>query len=429
MRKKNKDLVNKSLTILRKLNHDDFRSKLTTENNLESLYTELCHLEKTVNAEKKLRTKIINHLTDNMTGNIFNKFPENEFEFEFQVLTQIINTFIEELEGNTIHLNNLQQLLNDIKIKFIVISTDGFILFQSQNNLTLDFTKQKSIKIYDHINDIFDFELISNIQDFIDKNLEKKTFEFTYQNKEESTKKFYDLSIKKIYFSGNEHILFTIRNITNTKTEEIKALKERIKGQDLERKRLALDLHDSLGQELNVIKMFVQSLNNTERSTTSYKNLYQELLQTLDQTINSIREVSFNLMPFILEQNSLEDSIKQLFNKIKKQKVIDFQIEIEKSIQLDIEKHAQLFIYRIIQEFVTNTLKYSSATLIFFKVIRLNKTKIRIEIKDNGNGFDFNTVTVRNGIRNIKERLVILNAQYIFESNKNGTSLEFSLNG
>ena len=409
---------------VRQLNYDEFIPQLTHGNTIEDLAIEIEYLEEKQNEEKNLREKIINHLTLCMTENYFTRFPTESFKYEYQILSEGFNTFIEELEGNTINKKNFQHILNTLPQKIIIFDSDGYINFSNIEDETL--FDDKKIKIYSNFYDFINEDIQNNIIDFKSTNLQKTDFEITI-HKTKKISCYFDFSLIKIHFMGKDQIMCNIRDITEQKNTELIALKAMITGQDLERKRLASDLHDSLGQELNAIKLYLGTLEILESNTPEYKTCINEINRMFNDTINSVRDITFDLMPFILENNSISSAIEQLCKQLNSIHTIRINyISNVKKITLR-DKKDEAIVYRIVQEFINNSLKHSKATVINVEVVK-NKNEISINLQDNGIGFDIKKVTRNNGLRNIKQRLEILNAEYQFTSLQNSlTQLTFSI--
>ncbi len=202
-----------------------------------------------------------------------------------------------------------------------------------------------------------------------------------------------------------------------------------INGEDKERNRISQDLHDVLGQELNAIKLFLTALDQIDKNSSDYQQVLSDIKNMVDETIFSVRDISFNCMPASLQQGDLGKSVKQLINRINRiqEGRITYQISENK---INFENEATLiFCYRIIQEFINNSLKHSSATNIDVS-IKFNQNLVYVELMDNGCGLSQIDIEKPGGIENIVNRLKAMNAQYQFLSKPNlGTQLIFSFNG
>jgi two-component system, NarL family, sensor kinase len=206
------------------------------------------------------------------------------------------------------------------------------------------------------------------------------------------------------------------------KEQEINFIRERssvlLEGQENERKRIARELHDGIGQMLTAIKLRIGMMEGQA-------DLQKEIKTILDETINEVRRVSFNLMPSVLIDFGLEAGLKLLCNNMGN--YIDALIDLNfinsaGSSKLSFESSVSL--YRIAQEALNNIIKYSEATKIELQVTLL-KEKVIMEIKDNGLGFNLNKYQSdkgrqMNGIKNMKERAEILNGKFDITTKING---------
>jgi len=195
-----------------------------------------------------------------------------------------------------------------------------------------------------------------------------------------------------------------------------------IQGEEIERKRIARDLHDGLGSMLSGLKI---QLNNKRNEATETINGVDTLL---DKSIRELRNISQNLMPETLSELSLEHAVRDLCvansNALTH---IEFQYLIKK---LKISKNDEIMIYRIIQELLNNALKYAKASQVLISCSH-NKDVFFITVEDNGVGFDVSDAKNKNGmgLKNIKNRVDFLNGKLEIESQINrGTSVYIELN-
>ncbi|MDT0554384.1 ATP-binding protein [Patiriisocius hiemis] len=169
-----------------------------------------------------------------------------------------------------------------------------------------------------------------------------------------------------------------------------------LESQEKERTRIAKDLHDSVGQQLTLIKKKAQNYDQ------------EELALLTNNALEEVRSISRDLYPAVLKQLGLTTSIEQLVYDIDEETTILFSTEIEDIDQIFTEKET-VNLYRFIQECLNNIVKHSKATSV--EVIIKNKNKhIAISIKDNGAGFDVTNKTSQNslGLKTLSERIRIL---------------------
>lgn len=191
-----------------------------------------------------------------------------------------------------------------------------------------------------------------------------------------------------------------------------------------ERERIARDLHDSVGQKLSVVKMQLSMQTpNTEQQIKQASNL-------IDETINDVRTISHNLMPYDLSKglvNALEDLCEQ-FNYTHSQPKMNLVIN-ESVRTLNLGTRIQLLLYRVIQEFVTNSLKYAQAQNIHISMDYID-SKLQLFLQDDGTGFDVDEAIKKEGIglKNIKERIQQLNGSLSIQSKeKKGSSFQIHI--
>lgn len=177
-----------------------------------------------------------------------------------------------------------------------------------------------------------------------------------------------------------------------------------------ERKRIASDLHDSVSHELLSLKH-------------SFEVSQLQLNEKVDSIINDIRAISRNLHPVLFEKIGLEASLEQFIERI--QNTHRFMITSEINYQNGLTTEKELQIYRIVQEAVSNIIKYADA--IAAKVILTeNKDTVLLEIIDNGKGFNVEETLEKKdafGLHNIIERSKAIGGQAHIASTDKGTKI------
>ena len=98
-----------------------------------------------------------------------------------------------------------------------------------------------------------------------------------------------------------------------------------IKNQEFERKRIAAELHDSLGQDLLVIKNRTNLILKREKKPGKNSAELQQICSIADEAISHIRQISYNLHPYLLEKIGLTDAVKSMINKINDASNINFE--------------------------------------------------------------------------------------------------------
>ena len=196
-----------------------------------------------------------------------------------------------------------------------------------------------------------------------------------------------------------------------------------MEAQENDRKRIAQDLHDSLGQLLSTARINVSELKEDikgEDMTLIWKNS----LSLIDEAATEARNISHNLMPNSLIKYGLEPALKDLVNKINITGKVNVFLNIE-GINERLNESTEIALFRIIQEMLNNNLKHSEATEIKINLKNENNT-ISLEIDDNGKGFDTSKIAESTGIgwKNIYSRTELLNGKVTVNSESGkGTKL------
>src|SRR5215213_23529 len=155
-------------------------------------------------------------------------------------------------------------------------------------------------------------------------------------------------------------ILFFIISIVRYHRRYIRLQRERIFAeitiQENERRRIATDLHDSLGPLLSSVKLQINSISITDETD---QQIINNAGKHLDGIISSIREISYNLLPNTLQRKGLSDAIREFIGHINSKHVLNIRFYQMKEISIPPEKEIHLF--RMIQEIVQNTLKHAQA--------------------------------------------------------------------
>jgi PAS domain S-box-containing protein len=225
------------------------------------------------------------------------------------------------------------------------------------------------------------------------------SFEITVYNKENFTKKICLANAKIVNYQDDIFAIITLTDITPIKDLQNQILKISSIVEEEERKKLAYELHDSVGPILSAVKMHLQKVCNNLPETQEY--YLKDILNYLDEAINNIRNISNSLISKSLKEFGLQKSIMQHIQRYNNLKTnITFKYNCSK------ERFAPFFenfIYRISTELVNNGIKHSDATEIALSIEEKDNF-ITITYSDNGKGFDFN------------ENLIL-------ENNKNGLGL------
>jgi signal transduction histidine kinase len=194
--------------------------------------------------------------------------------------------------------------------------------------------------------------------------------------------------------------------------------KELIDTQENERKRIAGELHDSVGQSLSLIKNKIILL----QKGLNKGNPLVELNEVVSNTIQEVRSISYGLRPFHLDVLGLTQSIKSLVEDVSDSSNIDFSMNIENIDNL-FSKEAEINIFRIVQECLNNISKHSKATQAAVSITHSGE-HVEFSIRDNGTGIINQNGESGMGLIGIKERVNFLNGKLEIGKNEpKGTSV------
>lgn len=194
--------------------------------------------------------------------------------------------------------------------------------------------------------------------------------------------------------------------------------------QDKERKRIAEDLHDSLGSMLSTVKLSLETMDEDNLILTqNQKGKYESAVSLLNDAIIEVRNISHNLMPASLSKLGLIPALKTLFDNISSNSTVKVNFNTH-DFNERLEELAEISIYRIILELVTNSVRHSQATEINVQVIKY-PSYINITVEDNGKGFDPKKAKGAKGIglSNIESRVELLKGKLDIDSGSGGTTV------
>ena len=203
-----------------------------------------------------------------------------------------------------------------------------------------------------------------------------------------------------------------------------------LESQESERKRIASEMHDSLGQYLLAIKNWAMFGLNSIPEKDAAREYLTEVSETSSLAIEEVREIAHNLRPYQLERLGLTNTLEYMLKNLKNSSKIVFEYEIE-NIDEFLSKPDEIVFYRVVQECLNNVIKHSEAENAWVSV-KSKDEAIEFICRDDGKGFDFETAKNSPksglGLNGIAERVKILNGEYRIESEAGkGTKATFNI--
>lgn len=184
-----------------------------------------------------------------------------------------------------------------------------------------------------------------------------------------------------------------------------------VEAQEKERQRLAEELHDSVGVLLSVLKMELSVFFEELSLSPEQKERARQLITRIDEVTQTVRLVSHQLMPPLLEHFGLVPSLEGLVRQLTRISSLHITLRVEgKPVELPLLK--VLHVYRIIQELLNNTLRHAKARSVSV-VLRYQARALVIEVSDDGEGYA--PAALRGGgigLRNVVGRIRVLGGRW-----------------
>ena len=213
----------------------------------------------------------------------------------------------------------------------------------------------------------------------------------------------------------------TLETRVNERTEELlNANKELIqtnekikaalfKGQTIERKRVALELHDNLSSLLSAVNMSIQSINPQNLSEPE-QSVYRNVKLLIQNAYSEVRNISHNILPAELEREGLVATLSTLVNRLNQNSALAFSLtatNIQERLPVEIEFN----VYSIILELINNVIKHAKAATVGISIFRTD-LGINLSVTDDGVGMGQNHDARGVGLQNIQTRLESLGGTF-----------------
>jgi signal transduction histidine kinase len=156
-----------------------------------------------------------------------------------------------------------------------------------------------------------------------------------------------------------------------------------ISSQESERKRIAAELHDSLGQSLAIIKnLALLGLKSHEEGS---RDQFERIAEQSAQAIDEVKDISYNLRPYLLDRLGLKMALESMIKKAGEASGIEFSVHIDDLGGL-FAGEQEISLYRIVQESINNAIKHAGASRAAVEIHRDGQS-VEISVRDDGRGF------------------------------------------
>ncbi len=182
-----------------------------------------------------------------------------------------------------------------------------------------------------------------------------------------------------------------------------------------EKRRIATELHDCVGQTLALSKIKLGLLNKSA-PTPELKSSIKEILQLIEQTIKETRTLTFELSPPILYELGLNQAVQWLIDQFREKHGLSVVLKND-GVDKPFDNNVRFFLFQAIRELLFNIIKHAQATNVIITMSG-NNNNLRITVEDNGVGFTKPSVNHDGfGLFNIRERMNHINGTFEIESN------------
>ena len=370
--------------------------------------------------------EISNLLIQYSMGNFENQLPISEEGDEVDALIAGVNMLGEELQHITFSRDFLSRVYNSIAEILFVTDLKGNI--EDVNGVASETLKLNKYEIIG--SNIFDFISIQGSEkgisevDLVNPKRDKMEFDGELRVNNEIKLKCNFTTLRDLNDEPSG-ILLIAEDVTDKIATEKLVIRTIIETQEKERNRFASDLHDSLGQQLSGIRFYISALQSNSKDP-SLGQQFNKTLSSIDNAIQELRDICFNLMPRTLERHTLKFSLGELATKFDVGDRLKLSVNYSATTP-DLTKAFEIACFRIIQEFLNNAMKHGKASKVDVKIhVPKNSKDLIIDLKDNGSGFDTKTLKDKSGmgLRNIQTRVESYFGSYKITSSKGkGTNM------
>ena len=180
-----------------------------------------------------------------------------------------------------------------------------------------------------------------------------------------------------------------------------------------DRAHIAREIHDELGQQLTVLKMDVSWINKRIGPTDDVvKQKMNDLLNMLDETVKTVRRISSELRPSLLDDLGLTAAMEWQLQEFKKRSDIKISFTTPAA-EIDLPDMVKIGLFRIFQESLTNVVRHSQAKKLKISLLHKDNNLI-LSIEDDGKGFDKDKIANKRtlGILGMRERTSMIGGSY-----------------
>lgn len=399
------------------LGADAFISKPFSQNEIKAQINVLLRIKRVEDLLRKRNESLELIIKDQTSKYLKNEerflqISEHAMEFYWEIDTKGIFTYVSPVIEKT--LDDKPEEIVGIKnyIELFQLSKEG----AKKSKIEICFNEQSSYK---------DFEIELNVNES-KSSVWLSVSAFSVFDKDNV---FYGMRGVCFDVSKYKHAEIALKE----NVKQIKSYQQKLKNLNIqltlieenERRRIAENLHDSLGQTLSLAFIKLSSITENKMSVNE-KNIITETSGLLDQAIVESRTLTYDLYPPILYELGLIPAIKWKLGTLEEKHEIKTEL-ISGEKRINIQKEYNIFLYRTVCELLANIIKHANANLIKIEIHK-KENLYYITVQDNGIGFDEQFIKTKQtlnsgfGLISIKERITSIKGKFSIESKiGNGT--------
>jgi two-component system, NarL family, sensor histidine kinase NreB len=234
----------------------------------------------------------------------------------------------------------------------------------------------------------------------------------------------FEMSLKKLNLNEIDYYVLRIRlPVQNENSERARfhelLVQETMLAQEAERKRIARELHDHIGQSVYSIFLGLEVIKQNI-SVEKYQNHVSNMVNVMEKTLDDIKHLTKTLRPEIVYHIGLEKSLREAVKDWMKLYNVDIILEIDIDQEQFFDSEKELHLFRVIQESVTNAVRHGKATYISIH-LKAYYQYVFFHINDNGSGFNSEGCKFKGlGLKHMYERCKMLAGDIRWVSKEGG---------
>jgi PAS domain S-box-containing protein len=236
-------------------------------------------------------------------------------------------------------------------------------------------------------------------------------------------------TLQRAHDTLEEHVQDRTAELADANTQLQEALRAVVTAQEDERRRVARELHDQLGQSVSAIRLGLATLTNLAQPRTHVPDTITRLQQLATQLDEDVDRLALQLRPSALDDLGLLAAVQQHVDEWSERYQIPTDLQTTGLEHARLPAELEIVVYRVIQEALTNVLKHANAQYVSI-VLERESNQVSLIVEDDGRGFDAEAMQHprdaerRLGLLGMRERVALVNGTFTLESTpERGTSL------